>query len=57
LEAGGQPHVLVASAPEKMSPVTYLIGGLVGPRAVLDLGVHRKLSCPYQESNPRPSSQ
>jgi hypothetical protein len=39
--------------PRERTPGTYLIGGLVGPRAVLDAVVKRKISIPRRESNPR----
>jgi hypothetical protein len=34
------------------APGTHWIGGWVGPRAVLDAVVKRKIHCPCQESNP-----
>jgi hypothetical protein len=34
-------------------PGTHWIGGWVGPRAVLDAVVKRKLPSPHRESNPR----
>jgi hypothetical protein len=37
------------------SPGTHWIGGWVGPRAVLDAVVKRKIPSPPQESNPRTS--
>jgi len=38
------------------TPVTQRIGGWVGPRAGLNAGARRKISCRYQDSNPRSSS-
>jgi hypothetical protein len=35
------------------APVTHWIGGWVGPRAVLDVAVKRKIPSPLWESNPR----
>jgi hypothetical protein len=35
------------------APVTHCIGGWVGPRAVLDTMVKRKIPSPRRESNPR----
>jgi hypothetical protein len=35
------------------TPGTHWIGGWVGPRAVLDAGVKRKIPSPRRESNPR----
>jgi hypothetical protein len=35
------------------APGTHCIGGWVGPRAVLDTVVKRKIPSPRQESNPR----
>jgi hypothetical protein len=39
--------------PRKGAPCTHWIGGWVGPRAVLDAVVKRKVSSPHWESNPR----
>jgi hypothetical protein len=38
--------------PEGRAPGTHWIGGWVGPRAGLDAVKHRKISCPFKESNP-----
>jgi hypothetical protein len=40
-------------APRERAPGTHWIGGWVGPRAVLDAVVKRKIPSPRQESNPR----
>jgi hypothetical protein len=39
--------------PREGAPGTHWIGGWVGPRAVLDAMVKRKIPSPRQESNPR----
>jgi hypothetical protein len=39
--------------PRKRAPRTHWIGGWVGPRAVLDAVVKRKIPNPRRESNPR----
>jgi hypothetical protein len=39
--------------PQERAPGTHWIGGWVGPRAVLDAVVRRKIPSPHQESNPR----
>jgi hypothetical protein len=39
--------------PRERSPGTHWIGGWVGPIAVLDTVVKRKIPSPHQESNPR----
>jgi hypothetical protein len=39
--------------PRERAPVTHWIGGWVGPRAVLDAVVKRKIPSPHRESNPR----
>jgi hypothetical protein len=38
---------------QEKTPGTHWIGGWVGPRALLDVVVKRKISGPRQESNPR----
>jgi hypothetical protein len=53
MEVSGQLHAPAASLPRERAPGTYWIGGWVGPRAVLDAMVKRKIPSPYQESNPR----
>jgi hypothetical protein len=40
-------------SPRERAPGTYWIGGWVGPRAVLDAVVKRKIPSPHRESNPR----
>jgi hypothetical protein len=39
--------------PRKRAPGTHWIGGWVGPRAILDVVVKRKIPSPHWESNPR----
>jgi hypothetical protein len=39
--------------PRERAPGTHWIGGWVGPRAVLDAVVKRKIPSPRRESNPR----
>jgi hypothetical protein len=39
--------------PKERAPGTHWIGGWVGPRAVLDAVVKRKIPSPCRESNPR----
>jgi hypothetical protein len=39
--------------PKERAPSTHWIGGWVGPRAVLDAVVKRKIPNPFRESNPR----
>jgi hypothetical protein len=39
--------------PRERAPSTHRIGGWVGPRAVLDAVVKRKIPSPRRESNPR----
>jgi hypothetical protein len=38
---------------QERAPVTYWLGGWVGPRTVLDTVVKRKIPSPHRESNPR----
>jgi hypothetical protein len=40
-------------APSDTAPCTHRIGGWVGPSAVLDRVVKRKIPSPRRESNPR----
>jgi hypothetical protein len=40
--------------PKERAPATNCIGGWVGPRAVLDTVVKRKIPSSRRESNPRP---
>jgi hypothetical protein len=39
--------------PRERAPGAHWIGGWVGPRAVLDAVVKRKIPSPLRESNPR----
>jgi hypothetical protein len=39
--------------PRERAPVTHWIGGWVGPRAILDVVVKRKIPSPCQKSNHR----
>jgi hypothetical protein len=39
--------------PRERAPGTHWIGGWVGPRAILDTVVNRKIPSPHQELNPR----
>jgi hypothetical protein len=39
--------------PKERAPGTCWIGGWLGPRAILDVAVKRKILSPHQESNPR----
>jgi hypothetical protein len=52
MEVSGQLHEQAALPPAK-APDTHWIGGWVGPRAVLEVVVKRKIPSPRQESNPR----
>jgi hypothetical protein len=49
----GHLHAPAALPPEKEPFCTHWIGGWVGPRAVLDAGVMRKIPSSRRESNPR----
>jgi hypothetical protein len=51
MEVSGQLHAPAALPPGKASE-THWIGGCVGPRAVLDAVVKRKIPSPRRESNP-----
>jgi len=42
-----------ASHPGSFTTSTHWIEGWVGPRAILDVVVKRKIPSPHQESNPR----
>jgi hypothetical protein len=53
MEVSGQLHAPAALLPRKEPPATHWIGGWVGPRAVLDVVVKRKIPSPHRESNPR----
>jgi hypothetical protein len=39
--------------PRETASITHWIGGWVGPRAVLEAVVKRKIPSPHRESNPR----
>jgi hypothetical protein len=39
--------------PKERAPGTHWIGGWVGPRAVLDVVLKKKILSPHRESNPR----
>jgi hypothetical protein len=52
MEVSGQIHAPAALPPEKGAPGTHRIGGWVGPRAVLDAVVKRKIPNLLRESNP-----
>jgi hypothetical protein len=39
--------------PRETAPGIHWIGGWVGPRAILDAVVKRKIPSPHRESNPR----
>jgi hypothetical protein len=43
MEVSGQLHALAALPPRETAPDTHWIGGWVGPRAVLDVVVKRKI--------------
>jgi hypothetical protein len=49
----GQLHAPAALPPMEIDPGTYWIGGWMGPRAVLDAVVKRKIPSPHRESNRR----
>jgi hypothetical protein len=51
MEVSGQLHAQVALPPGK-EPL-YWIGGWVGPRAILDAAVKRKIPSPRRKSNRR----
>jgi hypothetical protein len=53
MEVSGQLHASAALPSGKEPPGTHWIGGWVGPRAVLDAVVKRKIPSPCRESNPR----
>jgi hypothetical protein len=53
MEMSGQFHAPAALHPGKRAPGTHWIGDWVGPRAVLDAVVKRKISSPRWETNPR----
>jgi hypothetical protein len=53
MEVSGQLHAPAALPPGKEAPSTPWTGGWVGPRAVLDVVVKRKIPSPRRKSNPR----
>jgi hypothetical protein len=53
MEVSGQLHAPAALPPGKEPPGAHWIGGWVGPRAVLDAVVKRKIPSPHRKSNPR----
>jgi hypothetical protein len=44
---------LIVTQLVKKYPGTHLIGGWMGPRAILDVAVKRKIPSPRRKSNPR----
>jgi hypothetical protein len=53
MEVSGQLHALAALPPGERAPGIHWIGGWVGPRAILDTVVKRKIPSHRQESNHR----
>jgi hypothetical protein len=53
MEANDQIHAPAALFPGKEPRVPHWMGGWVGPRAVVDAVVKRKIPSPRRESNPR----
>jgi hypothetical protein len=53
MEVSSQLHAPAALPPRKRAPGTHWIGGWVGPTAVLDAVVKRKIPSPRRQSNPR----
>jgi hypothetical protein len=53
MKVNGQLHAPAALPPRETAPGTRWIGGLVGPRAGLDVVMERKIPSPRRESNPR----
>jgi hypothetical protein len=53
MEVSGQLNAPAALPPGKEPLGTHLIGGWVGPRAVLDAVEKRKIQSSRQQSNPR----
>jgi hypothetical protein len=51
MEVSGQVHTPAALS-QGRAPSSHWIGGWVGPRAVLDAVVKRKIPIPRRESNP-----
>jgi hypothetical protein len=52
MEMSGQLHA-PAALPSGKEPLTHWIGDSVGPKAILDAVVKRKIPSTRQESNPR----
>jgi hypothetical protein len=52
MEMSGQLHPPVALPPGK-EPLVHWIGGWMGPRAVVDAVVKKKIPSPRRESNPK----
>jgi hypothetical protein len=55
MEVSGQLHAPGRFTPRERDPSAHWIGGWVGPRAVLDAVVKRKIPSPRRESKPRTS--
>jgi hypothetical protein len=53
MEVSDQLHAPARFIPMEKAPGTLWIGGWVGPRAVLDAVVKRKIPSPRRELNPR----
>jgi hypothetical protein len=53
MEVSGQLHAPAALPPRERAPGTHWIGGWMGPTAVLDTVVKRKIPSPRRESNLR----
>jgi hypothetical protein len=53
MEVSGQVHFPSRFTAKERAPDTHWIGGWVGPRAVLDVVVKRKIPSPRRESNIR----
>jgi hypothetical protein len=53
IDVSGQLHAPGHFTPRERAPGTHWIGGWVGPRAVLEAVVKRRIPSPRRESNPR----
>jgi hypothetical protein len=53
MQVSGQLHAPAALPPRERAPGTHWIGGWVGPRAILDAVVKRRIPSPRRESNRR----
>jgi hypothetical protein len=53
MEVSGQLHAPAALPPGERAPGTLWVEGWVGPGAILDAVVKRKITSPHRESNPR----